>query len=213
MPSSVLIPLILEARAEFKKIFHSFFWFKWEQENLFRGHTFKKLAHFPDFWPLSPSSQFFTTTSCFQIWPIFDPSPLKNANILNLKINQSPLRLDADLNVCYKMLMTLANVLHGIFPTLKPVKWKFVTCLAGWRTFQHRAFHSTPYFSIVNSSTPDFLTPDFSTPDFLFPDFSSPDFSTTRGWEVWGWILGLKNPGLKWLANQKSALVEEYTYS
>ena len=60
---------------------------------------------------------------------------------------------------------------------------------------------STPYFSIVNSSTPDFLTPDFSTPDF----------STTRGLKVWGWILGLKNPGLKLLANQKSVLVEEYT--
>ena len=144
LPSSFLIRLILEARAELKKIFHSFFWFTWEQENLFRGHTFKKLAHFHDFWPLSPSCwQFFTTTSCFQIWPIFDPSPqspLKNANVLNLTKNWSPLRLDADLNVCYKMPMTLANVLHGIFPTLKPVKWKFVTCLAGWRTFQHPAF-------------------------------------------------------------------------
>ena len=48
-----------------------------------RDHPFKTSANFYNFWTLPPSVSSFFTTICRQIWPIFDPSPLKNADVLN----------------------------------------------------------------------------------------------------------------------------------
>ena len=49
----------------------------------YRDHTFKTSANFHDFWHLSPYSRQVFTTIRRQIWPIFDPFPLKNADVLN----------------------------------------------------------------------------------------------------------------------------------
>jgi hypothetical protein len=46
-------------------------------------HPFKKSANFHDSLPLPPSRRQFFTSIRRQIWPIFDPSPLKNADVLN----------------------------------------------------------------------------------------------------------------------------------
>ena len=45
-----------------------------------KGPSFKMSANFHDFCSLPPSSWQFFTTIGQQIWPIFDPFPLKNAN-------------------------------------------------------------------------------------------------------------------------------------
>ena len=43
----------------------------------------KMSVNFHDFLPLPPSVSSFFTTIQRQIWPIFDPSPLKNADVSN----------------------------------------------------------------------------------------------------------------------------------
>ena len=48
-----------------------------------KGASFKTSANFHDFCSLPPSPWQFFTIIRQQIWPIFDPSPLKNADILN----------------------------------------------------------------------------------------------------------------------------------
>ena len=48
-----------------------------------RDHPFKTPANFHDFLPLPPPIGSFYATIRRQIWQIFDPSPLKNTEILN----------------------------------------------------------------------------------------------------------------------------------
>ena len=47
------------------------------------GPSIEDVGKFHDFWPLPPSVGSFFTTIHWQIWQILDPSPLKNANVLN----------------------------------------------------------------------------------------------------------------------------------
>ena len=49
--------------------------------NSIRDHPFKTSANFHHFWPLPSSTGSFFTTIRQQFWTIFDPSPLKNADI------------------------------------------------------------------------------------------------------------------------------------
>ena len=161
-----MIPLILEAKAEFKKIFHSFFWFKWEQENLFRGHTFKMSANFHDFWPLSPSCrQFFYYHLLFSnlanFWPLTPVTPKK---CQRLKFDKKLISPQAGCR--------FECMLQNAYDTCKCTPWNFPYIETGEMeicdmfgrlkdisTSSYSPPISTSYFSIiVNSSTTDFLT-------------------------------------------------------